>query len=56
MRRDVAALESLTVDVAVVGGGIHGAWIALRAARAGLCVVLLERGDFGAGTSANSLR
>ncbi|MCZ8129701.1 MAG: FAD-dependent oxidoreductase [Steroidobacteraceae bacterium] len=56
MRRDVAALESLTFDVAVVGGGIHGAWIALRAARAGLCVVLLERGDFGAGTSANSLR
>ncbi len=43
-------------DVAIIGGGMHGAWIALRAARAGLSVALLERDDFAAGTSANSLK
>jgi glycerol-3-phosphate dehydrogenase len=56
MRRDVAALGTRRFDLLVVGGGIHGAWIALRAARAGLSVALLERGDFGSGTSANSLK
>lgn len=56
MRRDFAALAGGSFDVAVVGGGIHGAWIALRAARAGARVALLERDDFGSGTSANSLK
>jgi len=56
MRRDIGALSGQRFDVAVVGGGIHGAWIALRAARAGHSVALLERGDFGSGTSANSLK
>src|SRR5690349_14384800 len=56
MRRDIDALSGQRFDVAVVGGGIHGAWIALRAARAGHSVALLERGDFGGGTSANSLK
>jgi len=56
MRRDIDALSGQRFDVAVVGGGIHGAWIALRAAQAGHSVALLERGDFGSGTSANSLK
>ncbi len=38
-------------DVLVVGGGITGAGIALDAALRGLSVALLERTDFGAGTS-----
>jgi glycerol-3-phosphate dehydrogenase len=38
-------------DVLVVGGGITGAGIALDAALRGLSVALLERIDFGAGTS-----
>ncbi len=38
----------------VVGGGIIGAGIAAEAARAGLAVALVDRGDFGAGTSSAS--
>jgi len=56
MRRDPQALHGQSFDVAIVGGGMHGAWIALRAARAGCRVALLERDDFGSGTSANSLK
>ena len=55
MRRDLNQLRSHRFDVAVVGGGVHGAWVALRAAQAGLQVALVERGDFGAATSSNSL-
>jgi len=43
-------------DLLVVGGGIQGAWIALEGARAGKSVLLVERDDFGSGTSANSLK
>lgn len=39
-------------DVAVIGGGISGVQIARHAAGRGLRTVLLERNDFGAGTSA----
>ncbi len=41
-------------DLLVVGGGITGAGIARRAARAGLRVALVERGDLGSGTSSRS--
>ncbi|MGE9291479.1 MAG: FAD-dependent oxidoreductase [Puniceicoccales bacterium] len=44
------------VDLLVVGAGVQGAWIAFEAARTGAKVVLVEREDFGAGTSANSLK
>jgi glycerol-3-phosphate dehydrogenase len=43
-------------DLIVVGGGVHGACLALEAARRGLRPLLLERGDFGGETTANSLR
>lgn len=56
MRRGVDELASERFDVAIVGGGIHGAWIALRAAGAGYRVALVEKHDFGAATSANSLK
>jgi glycerol-3-phosphate dehydrogenase len=56
MRRDLDALMARSFDLLVIGGGIHGAWIALRAARAGWSVALIERDDFGAATSANSLK
>jgi glycerol-3-phosphate dehydrogenase len=45
-----------SADLIVVGGGIQGACVALEAARRGLRPLLMERGDFGAATSANSLR
>jgi glycerol-3-phosphate dehydrogenase len=43
-------------DVIVVGGGINGAAIARDAALRGLRVLLLERNDFGSGTSSWSSR
>src|SRR5690606_1899801 len=35
---------------------MHGAWIARRAAEAGYRTALVERGEFGGATSANSLK
>jgi glycerol-3-phosphate dehydrogenase len=43
-------------DLVVVGAGIHGAIAALAAARGGLRVVVVDRGDFGGATSWSSLR
>ena len=51
------ALETLTrerFDVAVVGGGITGAGVALDAASRGYSVALLERADYASGTSSRS--
>jgi glycerol-3-phosphate dehydrogenase len=56
MQRNLQRLTAEVFDVLVVGAGIHGAWIALRAAQAGYRVALIERNDFGAATSANSLK
>ena len=56
MRRDPDLLQSQAFDIAIVGGGIHGAWLAFRAAAAGLRVALIEKNDFGSATSANSLK
>jgi len=52
----LAALTSVEFDLLVVGGGICGAAIAWDATQRGLSVALVERGDFGAATSANSLK
>ena len=41
-------------DVAVIGGGIVGAAVASGAARRGLSVRLVEKGDFASGTSSRS--
>ena len=43
-------------DVAIVGGGIVGCGIARDAALRGLSVALVERHDFGGGTTAASTR
>ena len=56
MRRDVEALSCGVFDLAVVGGGIYGVCVARDAALRGLSVALVERGDFGAATSFNSLK
>jgi len=51
------ALKSLATrsfDVLVVGGGITGAGVALDAASRGYTVALVERHDFGCGTSSRS--
>jgi len=43
-------------DIVIIGSGIHGAILALEAARTGYRVALFEKGDFGGSTSANSLK
>ena len=55
MRRSIETLESGEFDVLVVGAGVQGAWVALRAAEAGCRVALIDRHDFGGATSANCL-
>jgi len=54
LKRDPKALAATVVDLVVIGGGIYGAAIAREAALRGLGVALVERGDFGGATSANS--
>jgi glycerol-3-phosphate dehydrogenase len=54
--RDVDAARTEQFDVAVIGGGIYGIALAFESARRGLRTVLLERDDFGGGTSRNWLR
>ena len=56
MRRDLSTFLDSTYDLLVIGAGIHGACIAWDAALRGLSVAVVDQGDFGAATSANSLR
>jgi len=52
----LAALGTQSFDVLVIGGGIGAACAAWDAALRGLSVALVERLDFGAGTSAQSFK
>jgi len=56
MRRNLSQLVDRKFDLLVVGAGIQGACIAWDASLRGLSVAILDCGDFGAATSANSLR
>jgi glycerol-3-phosphate dehydrogenase len=56
MTRDLDRLTAHTFDVLIVGGGIYGLAIAYDAAQRGLSVALVERNDFGSGSSFNHLR
>ena len=47
-------MSSECFDVAVIGGGITGAGVALDAATRGLSVALIEKRDFASGTSSKS--
>ena len=44
------------VDILVIGGGVTGLGVALETRARGLSVLLLDQGELGQGTSANSLR
>src|SRR5579864_3864088 len=48
------ALSAERFDVAVIGGGITGAGVALDASTRGYSVALLERADYASGTSSRS--
>jgi glycerol-3-phosphate dehydrogenase len=52
--RAIAALRAEPFDVAVIGGGITGAGVALDAASRGYSVALVEKADFASGTSSRS--
>ena len=54
--RDLDDAQNRSYDMIVVGGGIYGIAHLLEASRRGLSACLVERGDFGAETSSNSLR
>jgi glycerol-3-phosphate dehydrogenase len=56
MKRDLAGLAGREHDLLVIGGGIYGAAAVWDAAQRGLQAALVERDDFGGGTSWNSLR
>lgn len=56
MQRDPDRLTERTFDVLVVGGGVYGLAIAYDAAQRGAAVALVERDDFGSGSSFNHLR
>jgi glycerol-3-phosphate dehydrogenase len=56
MRRTPDALREGPFDLLVLGGGITGAGAALDAVLRGLRVALIDRGDFGGGTSSVSTK
>jgi glycerol-3-phosphate dehydrogenase len=56
VKRDVAQLANKEYDLLIVGGGIQGACVAWDATLRGLSVALVDKGDFGHATSANSLK
>src|SRR5512146_2625516 len=52
----LAALDTRSFDLLVIGGGITGCGIAREAALQGLSVALIEQDDFASGTSSRSSR
>jgi glycerol-3-phosphate dehydrogenase len=56
MRRDLPQLANQTFDLLILGAGIYGSFVAWDAALRGLSVALIDKGDFGNATSANSLK
>ncbi|MDH3297513.1 MAG: FAD-dependent oxidoreductase [Gemmatimonadota bacterium] len=56
MERNPAATSETTFDLVVIGAGIYGTAAALEASRRGLKVLVVDRGDFGGGTTWNSFR
>ncbi len=51
IQRNLDLVDGASFDLAVVGGGIVGAFCACDAARRGLRVLLIDKDDFGGGTS-----
>jgi glycerol-3-phosphate dehydrogenase len=56
MRSDIAMLDGERFDVVVVGGGINGASTAQHLAAAGYKTLIIDKGDFGSGSSSRSSR
>ena len=54
--RDFAFIQTTPPDLIVIGGGINGAGVARDAALRGLNTLLLEKADFGSGTTSRPTR
>jgi glycerol-3-phosphate dehydrogenase len=52
----LSSIRDTAFDVAVIGGGINGASAAQQLAAAGYHTLIVEKGDFGSGTTARSSR
>jgi glycine oxidase len=51
----LSASGQLSADILVVGGGVMGLWGAVKAAKAGLSVILIDRQKIGSGASGGVL-
>ena len=56
MRLAISKLDGERFDVCVIGAGVNGASTAQHLAAAGYSVLLVEKGDYGAGASSRSSR
>ena len=56
MRAALETLDKKNFDVCVIGAGVNGASAAQHLAGAGYDVLLVEKGDYGSGTSSRSSR
>ena len=54
--KQILKLQTQKFDLAIIGGGVTGAGIALDAASRGLSVCLIEKNDFASGTSNKSTK
>ena len=54
--RNVDAALEREYDAIIIGGGIYGVMLLYESARRGLRALLIEKDDFGGGTSQNNLR
>lgn len=56
MLRDLRRLSDTTFDLVVIGAGIYGTAAAWDATQRGLSVAIIDKSDFGGGTSFNSAK
>jgi glycerol-3-phosphate dehydrogenase len=56
MRTAIEKLDKMKFDVCVIGAGVNGASTAQHLAGAGYSVLLVDKGDFGSGSSSRSSR
>ena len=56
MRAAIETLDKASYDICVIGAGVNGASTAQHLAGAGYAVLLVDKGDYGAGSSSRSSR